>query len=472
MSATSVTTTIKFRSDTASNWTAADPVLQQGELGFEYDTLKFKIGNGIDCWNDIENPYLTSSASGDILISDKIVHIGDADTAIRFPEDDTFQVETAGGVRLKIDSSGNVGINSDSPNKKLEVRGALNGSDGVRINEISDTYHDLLASGGNFYIHADSKGDDGSENVLRFGVGSGGERMRIDSSGRLLVGTSTARAVASLTPSTQMESTVGNGAAISLIRNSNNANPSFLILGKSRGAANGDSTIVQQNDILGSIRFVGADGADLNSIAAEITAVVDATPGASDMPGRLMFSTTSTGASSPTERMRIRENGATNIFCDATGFAVRTVQTTAGGVAMRVANGATNTLNGTNVFLVRSDGDCENINNSYSGISDIKLKENIVDANSQWNDLKALQVRKYNFKAETGYNTHTQIGLIAQEVELVSPGLVSESIDKETQESTKSVNYSVLYMKAVKALQEAMERIEVLEQRLSDAGIN
>ena len=36
---------------------------------------------------------------------------------------------------------------------------------------------------------------------------------------------------------------------------------------------------------------------------------------------------------------------------------------------------------------------------------------------------------------------------------------------------TKSVNYSVLYMKAVKALQEAMERIEILEQRLNDAGI-
>jgi hypothetical protein len=41
----------------------------------------------------------------------------------------------------------------------------------------------------------------------------------------------------------------------------------------------------------------------------------------------------------------------------------------------------------------------------------------------------------------------------------------------ETGEVTKGVNQSVLYMKAVKALQEAMERIEVLEQRLTDAGI-
>ena len=86
-------------------------------------------------------------------------------------------------------------------------------------------------------------------------------------------------------------------------------------------------------------------------------------------------------------------------------------------------------------------------------------------------------MRKYNFKEETGHQTHTQIGLVAQEAELVSPGLVTEAFDRdeegnELETTTKSINYSVLYMKAVKALQEAMERIETLEQRLNDAGIN
>ena len=125
------------------------------------------------------------------------------------------------------------------------------------------------------------------------------------------------------------------------------------------------------------------------------------------------------------------------------------------------------------VFIVAANGNVTNTNNSYGAISDIKLKENIVDANSQWDDLKALQVRNYNFKEG---QTHTQIGLVAQEVELVSPGLVSESPDLDAEGNdlgtvTKSVNYSVLYMKAVKALQEAMERIETLEARLTAAGI-
>ena len=131
------------------------------------------------------------------------------------------------------------------------------------------------------------------------------------------------------------------------------------------------------------------------------------------------------------------------------------------------------------MFYVFSNGNVQNTNNSYTAISDIKLKENIVDASSQWDDLKAIQVRNYNFKEETGHETHTQLGVIAQEIELVSPGLVSESPDRDEDgndlgTTTKSVNYSVLYMKAVKALQEAMERIETLETRLTalEGGTN
>ena len=120
-------------------------------------------------------------------------------------------------------------------------------------------------------------------------------------------------------------------------------------------------------------------------------------------------------------------------------------------------------------FVVLTNGNTQNTNNSYGAISDQKLKENIVDANSQWDDIRGIQVRNFNFK--TG-QTHTQIGVIAQELEQVSPGLVYESPDLDVDGQnlgtvTKSVNYSVLYMKAVKALQEAMERIETLEAKVA-----
>jgi hypothetical protein len=172
--------------------------------------------------------------------------------------------------------------------------------------------------------------------------------------------------------------------------------------------------------------------------------------------------------------MRITNIGIVNTFSTTSGFlGVRNAGSASGDSALIVFKSATSTTNGTACMVVRQDGDLENTNNSYGALSDVKLKENIVDANSQWDDLKALQVRNYNFKKETDYGTHRQIGLIAQEVELVSPGLVSESPDRDEEGNdlgtvTKSVNYSVLYMKAVKALQEAMERIEQLETSNAD----
>ena len=105
-------------------------------------------------------------------------------------------------------------------------------------------------------------------------------------------------------------------------------------------------------------------------------------------------------------------------------------------------------------------------------MSDRKLKENIIDAPSQWDDLKAVRFRKYNFKAETGLDTHTQIGVVAQELETTSPGLVYETPDKdnegnETGTSTKVVKSSILTMKALVALQEALTRIETLEAEVA-----
>jgi len=126
----------------------------------------------------------------------------------------------------------------------------------------------------------------------------------------------------------------------------------------------------------------------------------------------------------------------------------------------------------TRTFHVLANGNVQNTNNSYSQISDVKLKENIVDANSQWDDLKAVQVRNFNFKAETGHSTHTQIGVVAQEIETVSPGLVYETPDRDAEGKdldtvTKAVSYSVLYMKAIKALQESMTRVEQLEEKIA-----
>ena len=135
-------------------------------------------------------------------------------------------------------------------------------------------------------------------------------------------------------------------------------------------------------------------------------------------------------------------------------------------------------------FAVWSDGDVQNHDNSYGSISDSRIKQGIRDANSQWDDIKAVKVRNYKKNddvAQYGDKAWEQIGVIAQELEasgmdkLVKNEVLWDKDHKEVKsgEATegdikeyKSVKYSILYMKAVKALQEAMERIETLETKV------
>jgi hypothetical protein len=144
----------------------------------------------------------------------------------------------------------------------------------------------------------------------------GSERLRVDTSGRLLVGTSTARTVqpdANTTAgySAHIFETVNSGLGfITVCQNAASTLGAGILLAKTRGTSTGDSTIVANNDTLGTIGFAGADGTDIRTGAAAIYAQVDGTPGANDMPGRLVFSTTADGSDSATERMRITNNGA------------------------------------------------------------------------------------------------------------------------------------------------------------------
>ena len=97
------------------------------------------------------------------------------------------------------------------------------------------------------------------------------------------------------------------------------ATSSRMLFVKSRNGTIGSSTIVQDDDDLGNIGFVADDGSDFAHLAASITASVDGTPGANDVPGRLVFATTADGASSPTERLRISSAGSLSLGATAVG---------------------------------------------------------------------------------------------------------------------------------------------------------
>jgi hypothetical protein len=374
-----------------------------------------------------------------------------------------------GVTAVTIDSSQRVGIGTTSPFALLHVKADTNknlivqngGADAIEVSNYNtgDGYREVIFGG----------------SALRFNTGTAGggsslERGRFDASGRFLVGTSSS---AGLNANLQVRQ--NNGYAIEAFRSSNDANGSFIWVTKSRGTE-GSPTEVLSGDSLGGYGFRGYDGAgyvDAAYIYAEADADWTTSGDTTDNPSRLVFSTTADGASSPTERLRITNLGVPRFFSSDSGL----IQAISAGSGTNEnifvgSHSATSNTTGSNCILIKANGNIQNTNNSYTGISDIKLKENIVDAGSQWDDLKALRVVKYNLKPETNQETHTQIGLIAQEVELVCPRLVKDNPDRNAEGNdlgtvTKSVNYSVLYMKAVKALQEAMERIEALEAKVA-----
>ena len=118
---------------------------------------------------------------------------------------------------------------------------------------------------------------------------NGAQRITVDDSGRLLVGTSSGSDEPRLV-------VVGNQA--------NNNGSGWLALGRGEGA----STIAN-NEGLGAISFTD----NAQNEFARIQADADAAAGAGDYPGRLVFSTTADGASSPTERLRINNSGALGV---------------------------------------------------------------------------------------------------------------------------------------------------------------
>ncbi len=125
------------------------------------------------------------------------------------------------------------------------------------------------------------------------------------------------------------------------------------------------------------------------------------------------------------------------------------------------AGGATNTC------IIERDGDLRNKNNSYGQISDSRLKENITDATPKLDDVMKVKVKNFNFIGED----LKQIGVVAQELEEVFPGLVKEDKQPDVNGKEggiyKSVKYSVLVPILLKAMQEQQDQIEDLKTRIT-----
>ena len=220
----------------------------------------------------------------------------------------TADGEASSTERLRINSTGNVIIGE--PDLFLPAPNLLTVAKSTNVNTLFESTNSITTSLYGTLADGSSLTWNAGAYPLVFGT-SNTERARIDSSGRLLVGTSSSITTYQ-TPGFQVHSTNDNLAGASFSCYQNSIYSGNINFGKSRGTSVGSFTAVQSGDQLGGIIFNGTDGTQFIR-GAEIRAAVDGTAGTNDMPGRLEFSTTADGASSPTERLRISNAGAYGI---------------------------------------------------------------------------------------------------------------------------------------------------------------
>jgi hypothetical protein len=387
---------------------------------------------------------------------------------ITFNDSTALLFTTTSTERMRIDASGNVGIGTTSPANKLDVNGILQSSS-------VGNYLQLQQSSTEGYINMTGSGG------LNFRMGSGFDtRMTIDSSGNVGIGV--------LSPTEKLHIS-GNALVGGEVESVASGTTTGFKWGQDTSTHywkwaefNNQTASLQENSTAsGSSRIAIAAGGNVGIGTASPTGLLTLGTGtfsAAAANTSALYTSTTAGLVAVADGLLLVDRAGADVFkVDSSGnLLVGTtsqINSTKTGIS---ASSTTNCLglqnannnnyfitalnsSSTEVFRVAGDGDVVNTNNSYGALSDERLKSNIVDASSQIDDIMAVQVRSYTLN-ETG---DRHIGVVAQELEASGmSGLV-----KTDDEGIKSVKYSVLYMKAIKALQEAVTRIETLEAEVA-----
>jgi hypothetical protein len=388
--------------------------------------------------------------------------------------------------RLRITSAGNVGIGTTSPQQLLH----LNGSSGAQV-QFTDSGTGASATDG---LRVGWNGTQGQiylfENAdLRFATNDQ-ERARIDSSGRLLVGTS---------------SNLNSNARCIIQSNTDSATGAAALdlrLGTTRPAA--------ANTSIGIIRFSSTSQTVASNVYAQISAASDgASSSDADIPGRLTFSTTADGASSPTARMTIKSSGQVQIPGDIQVGLVGYISETGPdsgaytinlGVTPNSTYSASRSVsiwtNGSGVvsfprLTVKGDGAVVmpavyadtvgatnrdlyiDSNGNLGYVSSIReSKSNIADITDvDW--LYRLNPVSFNRRKKDDQENYIdetyselEYGLIAEDVEAIAPELCFYD-DVDGVQELRGIHYSKLIAPLLKAVQDLKEENESLKARVA-----
>ena len=411
---------------------------------------------------------------------------------------------SSGAVLTLLDSSGNTGAQISAYSQNFLANNTSMGGTHTAASDFGFTPLLHLKKDGDIAFVLDNAtekfelvmNDDADH--LRLMGGSTADIISFENSGEVYVGTRQNVLSKNTSHRFNVQGPASTGAWISTF--ANNSYPTFQTY-RTNNTTIGSYTATADTDIIGAINFHGSS-ASAHTLGAAIDVRQDGSAN-TYTPTRIDFYVSNgsnisnpllsldgptqmvgIGTKAPSQELTVVANSGNEIF-----LLKNTNDSGPQGMLIHFSAAAPDNStnkkfaqlydNAADRVAIWSDGDIQNHDNSYGQISDERIKTSITDANSQWDDIKALKVKNFKRKddvSQYGDNAWTQIGVIAQDLEsagmdkLVKNCKPSEfeinNCGISADDYTKGVKYSVLYMKAVKALQEAMIRIETLEKRI------
>ena len=381
--------------------------------------------------------------------------------------------------RLVIDSSGNVGIGTNSPSRNLEVHSSTGGNAYISAKRDNATSTELLLGAENGNTLLSSVG----AIPMAFYTNST-ERMRIDSSGNVGIGeTSPARGLhvkdAAQTIA-RFESTSTSRGVISIL-DANTTDDTSVGIG-----AVANDLVLYSGNLTEGIRLNSSGNVGIGTaspqfqlhLSGSAPGVVMSETGAVKYyrnraaASALTWDILNTDYSYNSEAMRIDSSGnllvgKTSLSDTTVGFQVepsgRTTSTMASSTSGTSSFNLYSTGAGAYRFYVSLDGQVRATNTSILAISDASLKENVRDLDKGLDTINALQPRRFDWKNGDGNDI---MGFIAQEVEEVMPELVHD-YKYTDEENKKGLKMGDMVPSMVKAIQELSAQVTELKAEVA-----
>tara|TARA_B100001027_G_scaffold102043_1_gene70125 strand:- start:334 stop:5904 length:5571 start_codon:yes stop_codon:yes gene_type:complete len=381
---------------------------------------------------------------------------------------------TTGTRRMRIDSSGNLGLGTTNPSQKLEVHGAI---------RFGDTISDV-ADGGRPLIYAsDGSGSHtGHALVIQARDGAGSEidfvtgttpttRMSIGSTGNITCSGSFSSSQITFDSGTKI---VGDHAVDGLqirtqntdpiIFKTNGNNARFRIDGSGNFQVS-TTTIIDQSRNLTNIGTYSGTG-DFTISKAGTPSLQVKTSNASGQDAEIVIGGARTAAIDDIAELKFFNNTTNNsyVMCKITGGNELSHGNRTGSMRFYTTVSGTTTakaeLTSAGVFT------CTNDIAAFSSLSDIRLKENIELINNPLDKIKSLRGVNFSYKKDGREST----GLIAQELEKVLPNAVYTTQQIDDDEDIKAIRYGNVVGLLVEAIKEQQEQIEELKAKLEDVA--